>query len=151
MCLGGTQEDLQKDFIRRVSEREFPTCPPKRLDDDGLLSFHNPKTNQREVHHGALFGLTRWTNIYFPMEQIFWGDAIGGAVAPVFGSHIVDLPVSTRIAGGADFFSHTAYWDIGRQPDCRNAPHIQTLRKAIDLADTGAAIELIDAGVGPAD
>jgi hypothetical protein len=149
MCLGETREDLQKDFIRRVSEREFPTCPPKQLDDDGLLSFYNPKTKQREVHHGALFGLTRWTNIYFPMEQIFWGDAIGGAVAPVFGSHIVDLPVSTRIAGGADFFSHTAYWDIGRQPDCSNAPHIQTLRKAIDLADTGAAIELVDASAGP--
>jgi hypothetical protein len=144
MCLGKTREDLQADFARRVREREFPTCPPKRLDEDGLLSFYNPTTKRKEVHHGALFGLTRWTNIYFPMSEIFWGDAIGGAVAPIFGSHIVDLPVSTRIAGGADFFTHTAYWDVARQPDRSKAPHIQALRKAIDLAETGTTVELVD-------
>jgi len=61
MCIGNTRRFLESDFCRRVAEREFPTCPPKRLDNDGLLTFRNPKTKLRKVHHGALFGLTRWT------------------------------------------------------------------------------------------
>jgi hypothetical protein len=143
MCLGKSRADLERDFERRVREREFPTCPPKRLDKDGLLAFDNPQTGTKTVHHGALFGLTRWTNIYFPVEQLFWGDAIGGEVAPLFGSHIVDLPVSTRTNSDTDFFTHTAYWDVDRKPDYRNAPHILALRDAVDLADSGTAISLV--------
>jgi hypothetical protein len=148
MCFGKGQPDLERDFDRRVRERDFPTCPPKQLDGDGLLSFPNRNTKKNQVHHGALFGLTRWTNIYFPFQQIFWGDAIGGPLAPLFGSHVVDVCVSTRTAGGADFFTHTAYWDVGRA-EGRNAPHIVALRKAVDLADSGTGIELIDASAGP--
>ena len=144
-----TEQDLKEDFARRVGEREFPACPPKRLDHDGLLAFTNPKTHKKQVHNGALFGLTRWSNIYFPRRQLFWGDAIGGALSPIFGSHIVDLAVSTKQAGGDDFFTHTAYWDVRRAPDTYQAPHIVTLRKAIDLADTGAAIDLVDEGDDP--
>jgi hypothetical protein len=143
MCVGKTRPDLQNDFARRVREREFPTCPPQRLDKDGLLSFANPRTGAREFHHGALFGLTRWTNIYFPLEQVFWGDAIGGPLAPTFGSHILDVAVSTRAGGAADFFTHTAYWDVGR-PEGWSAPHIVALRKAVDLGDTDTAIDLLD-------
>jgi hypothetical protein len=149
MCLGNTRDDLKEDFARRVQEREFPTCPPKQLDQDGLLTFVNPKTKNHQVHNGALFGLTRWTNIYFPRRQLFWGDAIGGALSPIFGYHIVDLEVSTKKAGGDDFFTHTAYWDVYRKPDIYQAPHIVTLRKAVDLADTGAAIDLVDEGADP--
>ena len=149
MCQGKTGPELKGDFTRRVDEREFPTCPPKRLDDDGLLTFNNPKTNDRQIHNGALFGLTRWTNIYFPRFQLFWGDAIGGALSPIFGYHIVDLEVSTKKAGGADFFTHTAYWDVHRQPDTYQAPHLVALRKAVDLADTGTAIDLVDEGADP--
>ena len=161
MCLGkteadlkaegrpNTEQDLREDFARRVEEKEFPTCPPKRLDQDGLLAFTNPQTNRKQVHNGALFGLTRWSNIYFPRRQLFWGDAIGGALSPIFGSHIVDLEVSTKKAGGDDFFTHTAYWDVRRAPDAYQAPHIVTLRKAVDLADTGAAIDLVDEGDDP--
>lgn len=144
MCPGKCQDDLVKDFARRVREREFPTCPPKQLDKDGLLAFTNPATKTKQIHHGALFGLTRWTNIYFPVSQIFWGDAIGGPVGPIFGSHIVDVPVSTRTGGGADFFTHTAYWDVERQPEGRYAPHIVAMRAAVDLADTGTGIGLIN-------
>ncbi|MBR1285830.1 hypothetical protein JQ597_27645 [Bradyrhizobium sp. AUGA SZCCT0177] len=161
MCLGkseadlkaegreNTEADLKEDFARRVEEREFPTCPPKRFDQDGLLAFTNPKTNKKQIHNAALFGLTRWSNIYFPRRQLFWGDAIGGALSPIFGSHIVDLKVSTKKAGGDDFFTHTAYWDVRREPDTYQAPHIVALRKAIDLADTGLAIDLVDEGDDP--
>jgi hypothetical protein len=143
-CLGKTRGNLESDFARRVTEREFPTCPPKRLDNDGLLTFHNPQTGSRRIHHGALFGLTRWTNILFPMVQIFWGDAIGGKLAPIFGSHVVDYPVATREDGDADFFTHTAYWDVCREPELFQAPHIVALRHAVDLAEIGTAISVVD-------
>jgi hypothetical protein len=140
---------LKRDFARRVREREFPTCPPKRIDNDGLLTFANPKTGERQIHNGALFGLTRWTNIYFPRVQIFWGDAIGGGLSPIFGRHIIDLEVSTKKDGEADVFTHTAYWDVEREPDTYHAPHIAALRKAVDLADTGSAIDLVEEGADP--
>lgn len=146
MCKGKTRDDLRADFARRTTEREFPTCPPTQLGDDGLLAFDNPLSKTKQVHHGAVFGLTRWTNIYFPVEQIFWGDAIGGPLAPIFGRHIVDLPVSTKDPSEADFFTHTAYWDVAREPLKFLAPHIATLQKAVDLADGQAAIELVDEG-----
>ena len=143
------RRELQEDFARRVREREFPTCPPKRLDSDGLLTFDNPRTKRKTVHNGAVFGLTRWTNIYFPRRQLFWGDAIGGGLSPIFGYHIIDREVSTRKAGGDDFFSHTAYWDVHRTPDTYEAPHIVALCEAVDLADTGSAVALVDKGVDP--
>lgn len=147
MCVGNTRRLLELDLVRRVYEREFPTSPPKRLDNDGLLTFRNPKTGLRQVHHGALFGLTRWTNIFFPMVQIFWGDAIGGKLAPTFGSHVVDYPVATRADGEADFFTHTAYWDVCREPETFQAPHIVALQEAIDLADAGRAITVVDSAL----
>ena len=134
MCDGDTTEALHNDFQRRVREREFPTCPPLRSDDDGRLTFIKPETSQRLIHHGALFGLTRWTNLYFPVSNLFWGDAIGGEVGSVFGKAIKDIPIYVRKSGIADFFSHITYWDIGRDGG-RNAPHIQALRDAINLAD----------------
>jgi hypothetical protein len=143
MCVGSTKDELEKDFQRHVKERDFPTCPPIRLDQDGLLSFYNGNKKRREVHHGAVFGLTRWTNIYFPVSEIFWGDAIGGPVSEIFGSHIVDVPVETSIGGSADFFTHTAYWDVKRKPDFRKAPHIVVLREAVDLEDLGTGDGLI--------
>jgi hypothetical protein len=147
MCDGNSHDKLKEDFARRVTEREFPTCPPARLDQDGLLTFNNPKRKTRQIHHGALFALTRWTNIYFPMVQIFWGDAIGGPVAPIFGRHIVDLPVSTSESGAADFFTHTLYWNTEREPDRWNAPQIVALRNAVDLAEQESAIKLVNRGV----
>jgi hypothetical protein len=134
ICRGKTHRQLEEDFRRRVSEREFLTCPPKRLDHDGLLSFKNPRTSKYQFHHAALFGLTRWTNLYFPLSQLFWGDAIGGPLAPVFGSHIRDIKVSTHKPAKDAFFTHTAYWDIARKGG-RNAPHIAALREAVDLVD----------------
>jgi hypothetical protein len=134
MCLGDTSEAMAADFDRRVREREFPTCPPARLDSDGLLLFKNANMTTSEFSHGAVFGLTRWTNLYFPLYQLFWGDAIGGELAPLFGSHIEDIPVSTYQPSRNAFFTHTAYWSL-RWPSCRGAPHIEALKSAMNLED----------------
>jgi hypothetical protein len=134
MCTGETYDALRADFDRRVREREFPTCPPARHAPDGLLLFTNPKTGEQEFHHGALFGLTRWTNLYFPLYQLFWGDAVGGPVASLFGPHVDDVEVSTYRPPAPAFFTHTAYWSLAWLGG-RSAPQIQALRTAINLED----------------
>jgi hypothetical protein len=141
---------LEQAFFNHVHEREFPTCPPQKLDNDGLVFFSSPHTGLR-FHHGGVFALTRWTNLFFPIVSIFWGDAIGGPVASVFAPYpkaghpadkpphcVRDCPVSTNAAGRPAFFSHVAYWNTD-YPDGRKAPHIVELRKAVNLADAEPA------------
>ena len=145
LCDGCTREELQAHFDRRVEEREFPTCPPHRLGRDGRLTFIHPETNAPRFHHGSLFGLTRWTNIYFPEHELFWGDAIGGSVSdPVgdqdslFGLGIINIPAYKEKLEKADFFTHTRYWDVAWGGP--NAPYLASLRRAVDLTESGAAI-----------
>jgi hypothetical protein len=99
-----------------------------------LLAFTNPNTSQKEFHHAALFGMTRWTNLFFPMYQLFWGDAIGGPLNGIWGPYVKDVEVSTHNPSKYAFFTHTAYWSL-RKPGGRNAPQIQKLREAINLED----------------
>jgi hypothetical protein len=129
---------LELKFKQRVSERQYPTCPPQRTDGDERLTFLHTRTNTRRFHHGALFGLTRWTNLYFPMSELLWGDAVGGEVAPIFGNGVIDVKVYTHEPPGDDeWFTHVRYWDIG--PDKRrDLPHIRLLRRAINLEDKKA-------------
>ena len=132
MCNGKTADELAADFARRVGEREFPTCPPKRLDGDGLLIFNNPRTGKHEFHHGAVFGLTRWSNLYFPLHELLWGDAIGGPLQDVFGTHIRDIRVSRFKPPKDSFFAHNMYWNVNSG---RDVPQIIALRDVVDLGD----------------
>jgi hypothetical protein len=137
MCDGFTKRELDKDFARRVDEREFPTSPPMTAAPDGWLAFKNPYSKKPQLHHGGVFALTRWTNIYFPLEQVFWGDAIGGPVGSkgsVFGSYIEDIEVWTDVSRPNGLFTHTKYWDTTYKQG-RAAPHIVALREAINLED----------------
>jgi hypothetical protein len=134
MCDGATESELNKNFERRVGQREFPVCPPAKDGKDGLLSFYNGQTRRQEIQHAALFGLTRWTNLFFPMNQMFWGDAIGGPLKDIFGNYINDVPVSTLPSRGPAFFTHTSYWKI-TGPMGRNSPQIAKLRDAVNLVD----------------
>jgi hypothetical protein len=154
LCHGKTEREQIADFDRRKAEREFPACPPLKRDGDKLLTFYNPLEKKDCFHDGALFGLTRWTNLYFPMQQVFWGDPIGGPVGmygtgelgedgkevrkELFGKGVLDVAVSTEPTGEARFITHTAYWDIKR-PAERDAPHILALKRALDLEDGGGA------------
>jgi len=137
MVEGKNSRELDRRFDNSVREREFPTCPPQQLDGDGRITFKKRTTKNLCLHHGGVFGLTRWTNLFFPVVDIFWGDAIGGPLKNVFGRCIKDVPISTKVNGDTSFFTHTAYW----KTDCadkRNAPHLAELVNAIDLGDTVA-------------
>ena len=136
MCDGATEGELTTDFKRRVTQREFPICPPKRQDYDGLLSFTNSDgvNEKKEFHHAALFGMTRWTNLFFPMSQLFWGDAVGGPLKDIWGRYVRDVEVSTCTPSKSAFFTHTAYWSL-KALEGRNAPQIVALQEAINLED----------------
>lgn len=146
MCDGEDLAELNANFERRLKEREFPSCPPSKhpADPDRWLTFMNSRTKRQTLHHGGLFALTRWTNLYFPMSQLFWGDPVGGPVGfenvgknkqGLFGEFVCDQEVCLSKAEVKDFFTHTAYWSLKRG-DGYNAPHIQDLIKAINLEDT---------------
>ena len=55
-----------------------------------------PDAVQRVPHHAAVFGPTRWTNLYFPSKLLLWGDLVGGELRSIFGPGVRDIPVSTR-------------------------------------------------------
>ncbi len=137
MCNKDYAKGLEEDFERRTREREFPTCPPRKIDADGLLVFNHVEWKKRFFHHGAQFGLARWTNLYFKRTELLWGDAVGGPLADVFGKAVLDVEVFTNKTKTPEFFTHTAYWDTKRGG--RTSQHIVELRKAIDLEDAGTA------------
>ncbi len=114
-------------LAKRQAIREFPTCPPTT--EDGLISFPKDRV-KRTLHHGAVFGPCRWTNLYFPVRLLLHGDVIGGPLAGLFGWGVRDLPVRTRRRLG--FLSHTLYWKPGL------GTHVETLRAAVNLLDRDA-------------
>lgn len=117
----------------RKNDREFPTCPP--VTEDGKIHFYN-FTKKREgdntpyfLHHAALFGLTRWTNIYFP------GDVVGGPLRKIFGHGIKDVRVTLpfRLLARTPL-SHTKYWDTRPFSDRKDT-----------LAENSSIIKLLEA------
>ena len=131
------------DLGARQQARELPTCPPwlEEVTRDGQkigrFSFDAAR-GHRWPHHAAMFGPTRWTNLYFPASWLIKGDLIGGPIAPVFGRGIRDIAVTTSLRGG--FLGHTLYW---RWPDGTPVPrHITELRCALDLTDSDRCDEV---------
>jgi hypothetical protein len=135
MAPGKDAQEMKRSFEASVREREYPTCPPAKLDCDGLIAYQDPNAKKLRLHHGGVFGLTRWTNLFFPMTNIFWGDAIGGPVQDPFGDCIVEVEVSSRRPARPGFFSHVDYWKTDCKPLARDAPHLRALIDAINLAD----------------
>lgn len=118
-----------EQFAQKKAEREFPTCPPVLETVERQPRFVFKKDKVWVPHHGAVFAPTRWTNLYFPCRATFWGDVIGGELAPTFGSGIRDVAVHTTLRG--ELFAHTLYWS--REPDETGETEswIAALRRAV--------------------
>ncbi|MEZ4699085.1 MAG: hypothetical protein R2834_02045 [Rhodothermales bacterium] len=116
------------DLRAKQEERELPRCPP--VLEAGKISFP-AHLARRKLHHAAVFGPTRWTNLYFPARWLVKGDFIGGALRPVFGEGIADVPVHTTRRYG--LLTHTLYWKLG--PNDAALPHIERLRAAMNMLD----------------
>ena len=114
-------------FQERKAQREYPECPP--IDDrggvfysrrytveDGWYTLRESPRNALVAHHGAPFAVTRWSNAYFP-RWLFFGDLVGGPLAPKFGRGIRDVAVraqSLRRRSVRDIFpwAHSHYWRL---------------------------------------
>jgi hypothetical protein len=97
---------------------------------EGLFSYF-VADRKWAMHHAAPFAAVRWTNIHDPHRMIFQGDIISGPAAPVFGPGVLDIDLKA-LRGQARRFSHTHYWTLTADGP---APHIDALRKAINLLD----------------
>ncbi|MGL4728247.1 MAG: hypothetical protein ACRCWO_05795 [Bosea sp. (in: a-proteobacteria)] len=133
----------EADLRARQDLRELPVCPPLRDTSSNSRSRLLYKRMGRTeldgqaafcISHAAIFAATRWTNIYFPVRRVVFGDVIGGPAAHLFGAGILDVPVGTTHLYGKGLFSHTSYWSQGGlagTPD-----HISALRDALALGET---------------
>ncbi|MGH8252174.1 MAG: hypothetical protein ACREVI_16030 [Steroidobacteraceae bacterium] len=131
------------DLRNKQEDREFPRCLPALenvvRDKVMLRRFsyevdRKVKTSYRLPHHAAVFGPTRWTNLFFPCRALVWGDLVGGPLNGVMGESIRDVPVRTSRRFG--LFSHTLYWAQSKKKD---ESHIAALRQALDLIDERGA------------
>lgn len=150
------------DLRKRQMNRLLPTCPPMPEYDGTTKLRHisyDPKGNskrqpetRRVLHHAAIFGYTRWTNLYSDEAFLLTGDLISGPVAGAFGAQIGDklvrgirdisvLPALTEgkhVASGhkRTFFSHNNYWNAKKGSDTVHVEvphHIAELRRAIAI------------------
>jgi len=87
-------------------------------------------------HHGAPFGPTRWSNLYFPVRAASLGDPVGGPVAPEFGQGVRDIAVRLSLSGWRAvvgqllLLPHTRYWSL----DPRRPSADRAVRKQRDQA-----------------
>lgn len=93
-------------------QRELPICPPV-VDDKTSTIFYRkffevePNKNRKGLnvpHHGAMFSMIRWTNIYYD------SDFVGGPMQRLFGKGVKDISIKRKT-----FWlypsGHTNYWD----------------------------------------
>ncbi|WP_406270820.1 hypothetical protein OHT93_19565 [Streptomyces sp. NBC_00191] len=95
-------------FTERVQRHELPTCPPQKnaqSDDAGAENrpYSYPWDGRQVLHDEAPFAAVRWTNLWFPAvknQRGFFRDYFGGALQPLFGNGIRDIPVEGNLNRG---------------------------------------------------
>ncbi len=124
-----------EQFAQAKADRKLPTSPPvtELEPKTGFkrISYEIPYTDRIDgkdrtftvLHHAAPFGVTRWTNLYFPSR--LFGDPIGGPVARQFGPWVKDVALDPPKRG----FVHTYYWRTAKKGD----GHLDELRTALRL------------------
>lgn len=142
--------DENTEFDDLVRERSFPTCPPQTEAIPSpapgvtrqVFTFTHAyedeedprKTRSVQVpHHGGLFALTRWTNLYFPYTGLINGDPVAGPLAPCFGKWIKDVKLRKTKS-----FAHCRYIARSLEPEAvsqvRAALNLQPRRPLSDFA-----------------
>ena len=121
------------EFRQRTRERELPVCPPVRERVAGKKRWSYSPTGSPPYsmpHHAAVFGPTRWTNLYFPASRLLHGDIIGGPLSSLLGSGVIDIAVTTGQRYG--WLAHTLYWSWpDRNPE--PPPHVAAFLRALRL------------------
>jgi len=124
-----TVNKVSSDVLK--TERELPVCPPQIDEKDKAFFFKGhyqlPDSENfvdlNVMHHGALFGPTRWTNIFYS------SDFVGGPMQRIFGKGVEDICIKRSsfwfYPGG-----HLAYWN---KEDKNNA--LAEIVKALRLGE----------------
>jgi hypothetical protein len=120
--------DNKSSFNKLKEDRILPTCPPQtescpsQPSKDGRkiplkrmtyeLDYIDPLSKNHRTftvfNHGAPFGVTRWTNLYFESKYCgLSGDIIGGGIKETqLGKGVRNVSLDSPWKG----FSHTFYW-----------------------------------------
>ncbi len=129
--------ESRDDFRRMKQERVLPTAPAQNYDENNG-ALYNDAEKGSVAHHGAVFSVVRWTNIYdqFISPLFLLGDPISGPVAGKerFGPGIWD--VNVVITWGRlnwRLFTHNFYWTDTAPKGEKPAAHIMSFRKAVGL------------------
>jgi hypothetical protein len=87
------------EFRTLKAERQLPTCPPQAIDGDDYRYEPTPGAGKL-YHHGAMFAVTRWTNVYAH------GDFAGAPIVDeTLGAGVINKPLR-----GLPIISHSKYW-----------------------------------------
>lgn len=106
---------LVADFERRRAELELPMCPPHRGPLHGAATSA-AVVDDSDGRRGALFALTRWTNIYAEAHLGLFGDFLAGQVRPYFGWGVKDWSVTTGgLLRSWSPLAHVSYWRVERR------------------------------------
>ncbi|MBN8558468.1 MAG: hypothetical protein LCH72_10870 [Proteobacteria bacterium] len=133
--------DASTPFSDLVRERSFPTCPPQTesvasprpgVRHQAFTFTHayddqrNPKAKRsvQVPHHGGLFALVRWTNLYFPYRGLVHGDPVAGPLTETFGTWIKDVRLPATQG-----FAHSRYTDRALAPEA-----VDRLRTGLNLS-----------------
>ena len=105
--------DGKQDFARLKDIRSFSTCPPQPYNDE--LGCIYGMGDEQYAHHGGVFSVVRWSNLYDPIERLFlFGDPITGPIAraKLFGKGIVEkgIKISRNRRFFKRWFTHNLYW-----------------------------------------
>lgn len=139
LLLDGRRATLRQ----RQEEGEYPTCPPT---GDDIFYPRNYRLDDGSIRtgllldHAAVFAMTSWSNLWFPVRGIF-GDPVGGPLRQVFGMGIRDVKVrltSRRRHRRQELFlaAHTTYF---RRDLDLDADSVQADPSADDAAKAAAA------------
>jgi hypothetical protein len=125
-----------REFCRKVSQREFPVCPPVLERDrvsfeESYVTDTGERRTIRVLHHAACFGPTRWTNLFFRTTGLLRGDFIAGPLAPLFGRGIEDIELATP--KNRRWLAHTSYWSGHSKRGEDQSDPLTRLREALDL------------------
>lgn len=139
---GADREHRADVFDQLVRRGAVMRCPPRSetqsIDgpDDGGLEYSRHDGGRVVLGSQAQFAVTRWTNLWFPVSRgSLRGDWFGGALRPLYGAGVRDVPVPDDAPDGRRRgVAHLRYFS---RPDGRMAAALRAalaLEAGTDLA-----------------
>ncbi|HHG89012.1 MAG TPA: hypothetical protein ENJ90_00850 [Devosia sp.] len=129
--------DGPEDLEQLRMDRVMPTAPPRPYNSEFLSSYQDKKGNI-VVHHGSVFSVVRWSNVFDPFHPllILLGDPIGGPVSgrELFGAGVLDVSQKIERPDLLNrIFTHNSYWENTSGDWNRPAAHILLLRELVGI------------------